>query len=81
MTDPAIKARIKRRVIVALAILPIFIAGLVLGGVFLGLYVTNVLGFGNSALMPIAFSLLGFFVSLIISYVVAKRAANVSYES
>ncbi len=76
MTDPASKARIKRRVIVALAILPIFIAGLVLGGVFLGLYVTDVLGFGNAALMPIVFSLLGFLVSLVISYVVAKRAAT-----
>jgi len=76
LTDPASKARIKRRVIVALAILPIFIAGLVLGGVFLGLYVTDVLGFGNAALMPIVFSLLGFLVSLVISYVVAKRAAT-----
>ena len=76
MTDPATKARMKRRVVVALAILPIFIAGLVLGGVFLGLYVTDVLGFGNAALMPIVFSLLGFLVSLIISYVVAKRAAT-----
>lgn len=67
----------KRRVIVTLAILPIIIAGFVLAGVFLGLYVNGAWGLGNSALMPIVFSLAGFFVSLIVSYAVAKRAATV----
>gem|GEM_PF-1737313 len=75
MTD--VKARLKRRVIITLAILPIIIVGLVLGGIYLGLYLNGIWGLGNSALMPVSFSLLGFFVSLIISYVAAKRAATV----
>ncbi|HEY4672736.1 MAG TPA: hypothetical protein VIH03_01075 [Nitrososphaerales archaeon] len=75
MTDA--KTRIKRRVMITLAVLPIIIAGFVLAGVFLGLYVNEAWGLGNSALMPIAFSLAGFFVSLIISYAAAKRVATV----
>jgi hypothetical protein len=71
------KERLRRKVIITLAILPIIIAGFVLGGIYLGLYFNETWGLGNSALMPVSFSLLGFFVSLVISYVAAKRAASV----
>lgn len=74
---PVDKARLKRRVTILLVVLPIIIATLVLGGIFLGFYVGELIGLRGSAIMAVTFSTLGLFVSLIIAYVVAKRAATI----
>ena len=74
---PVDKARLRRRVAILLVVLPIVIAGLVLGGVFLGFYVGELMGLRGSAIMAVTFSTLGLLVSLIIAYVAAKRTATI----
>lgn len=74
---PIDKARLRRRVTILLVVLPIVIATLVLGGVFLGFYVGEIIGLRGSATMAVTFSTLGLLVSIIIAYVAAKRAATI----
>ena len=75
--DEEQKARLKRRVTIALLILPVVIAFFVVGGVFLGFYVGDIMGLKGSAVTPLAFSAIGLLISLIISYAAAKKAATV----
>lgn len=77
LMDKEQKARLKRRVTIALIVLPVVIASFVVGGVFLGFYVGDILGFKRSVIMPLAFSTIGLLISLIVSYSVAKKAATV----
>ena len=74
---PIDKARLRRRVTILLVVLPIVIATLVLGGVFLGFYVGEIIGLRASAIMAVTFSTFGLLVSIIIAYVAAKRAATI----
>jgi len=67
--------RFKRKVLLTLLILPILVAGLVLAGVFAGFYIATIYK-STSILFPLLFSGVGFAVSLILSYFIAKRVAT-----
>ena len=60
------KALLLRRAIVAVALLPFLIAALVLGGLWLGLQVSDALD-SNPFIFALAFSMAGFILSLLLA--------------
>jgi hypothetical protein len=68
--------RVRRRVMIALAILPIIIAILVVGGVFAGFQVARLVGAPHSVIYPLAFSAVGLMISIVVSYLIAKRVSE-----
>ncbi len=67
--------RFRRRIILTLIALPMMIAALVLTGVFIGYYLAGIYK-STSILFPLIFSGIGFAVSLVLSYLIAKRVAS-----
>ena len=67
--------RIRRRVTIALATLPFVIAFFVVGGLFLGFYVSDVLGITNRAILGLIFATVGLAISIIVSYLAAKMVS------
>ncbi len=51
---------------------------LIVGGVFLGFYVSELLGESDSILLPILFATLGLGVSIVVSLYVAKVLGRVN---
>ena len=56
-----------------LLVLPIIMAALIVGGVFLGFYVSDIMGSHGSLILPIVFATVGLFAALVVSLVVIKK--------
>ncbi len=68
--DAAVAVRRQTRMI--LIVLPIIMAALIVGGVFLGFYVSDLMGSHGSLVLPIVFATVGLFAALAVSLVVIK---------
>ncbi|MCL4436878.1 MAG: hypothetical protein M1503_12695 [Thaumarchaeota archaeon] len=66
----AVAVRKQTRMI--LVILPIIMAVLIVGGVFLGFHVSDIMGSHGSLILPIVFATVGLFAALAVSLVVIK---------
>jgi uncharacterized protein YacL len=65
-------AATRRRIRVTLLVLPAVMVLLIIGGVFLGFYLSSLLGSSDSMVMPLIFATLGFVISVVLSLYVAK---------
>lgn len=75
--DEEKKKRLRRRVTIALVLFPFVIAIPVLGGLFSGFYLTTLLNESSRILYPLLFSTVGFVISMVIIYFLAKKVASV----
>ncbi|MFQ6134248.1 MAG: hypothetical protein ACE5KU_00340 [Nitrososphaerales archaeon] len=62
----------RRRIKITLLGLLVIMAVLIIGGAFLGFYLSELLGNPDSILLPILFATLGFGISIVVSLYVAK---------
>lgn len=62
----------RRRIKITLLGLLVIMAVLIIGGAFLGFYLSELLGNHDSILLPILFATLGFGISIVVSLYVAK---------
>ncbi len=72
--DAVIQRRIKRTFLSLFAIITV----LIVGGAFLGFYMSELLGESDSILLPILFATLGLGVSIVVSLYVAKVLGRVN---
>jgi ABC-type multidrug transport system permease subunit len=68
--------KIPKKVLLVLIFLPFLIATLVFSGLFFGFYVAEILEMPNFLIFPLVFSLFGFFISLIMSWIIAKKVST-----
>ena len=61
---------------ISLVLLPFIISVLVVGGVFLGFYVSEVTEDSNRLVYPLIFSTLGLAVSIVAIYHIARRISG-----
>jgi len=64
---------VRRQTRIMLLVLPIIMAALIVGGVFLGFYVSDIMGSHCSLILPIVFATVGLFAALVVSLVVIKK--------
>jgi len=64
---------VRRQTRIMLLVLPIIMAALIVGGVFLGFYVSDIMGSHGSLILPIVFATVGLFAALVVSLVVIKK--------
>lgn len=55
-----------------LLVLPLIMAGLIIGGVFLGFYVSDLIGTHGSIVMPLIFATIGLFASIGVALIVVR---------
>lgn len=63
---------VRRQTQMILLLLPIIMATLIVGGVFLGFYVSDLMGSHGSLILPIVFATVGLFAALAVALVVIK---------
>jgi hypothetical protein len=66
------KAAVRRQTRVILFILPVIMAGLILGGVFLGFYMSDLMGTHSSIVMPLIFATVGLFASIGVALIIVR---------
>lgn len=64
---------VRRQTRIMLLVLPIIMAALIVGGIFLGFYVSDIMGSHGSLILPIVFATVGLFAALVVSLVVIKK--------
>jgi len=67
---------LQRRILLITAGLPFLIATLVVGGTFIGFYISDLTGEPQSILYPFIFSTVGLTASIVVSYYIAKRVSR-----
>lgn len=67
--------RLKRKITATLILLPVLIASMVLGGVFFGFYLSDIFDARSRLVFPFVFATLGFALSIVASYFIAKWVA------
>ncbi|MEM4298659.1 MAG: hypothetical protein QW815_09875 [Nitrososphaerota archaeon] len=66
---------LKRKVTMALILLPVLITSIIVGFVFLGFYLSDVIGSKSRMVVPFISATLGLLISIGISYFIAKWIA------
>jgi len=72
-SDDDATVAVRRQTRIMLLVLPIIMAALIVGGVFLGFYVSDLMGSHGSLILPIVFATVGLFAALVVSLVVIKK--------
>ena len=72
-SDDDATVAVRRQTRIMLLVLPIIMAALIVGGVFLGFYVSDIMGSHGSLILPIVFATVGLFAALVVSLVVIKK--------
>ena len=72
-SDDDATVSVRRQTRIMLLVLPIIMAALIVGGVFLGFYVSDLMGSHGSLILPIVFATVGLFAALVVSLVVIKK--------
>jgi len=67
--------RVRRRVTMVLVGLPFLITFFVVGGVFLGFYLSDISNTPSRVVLPLLFATTGLAVSIIASYFIAKKVS------
>ena len=73
--------KIKRRVTMALIVFPFLIAFFIVGGIFVGSYLSNALNGPVRTVSPFVFATVGLVVSIIAIYFIAKKISNNQIEA
>ena len=67
--------KMPRKILLTLILLPFMISFFVFSGLFGGFYVAKILGRPNFILFPLILSLIGFLISLLMTWIIAKKVS------